>query len=356
MTQADCTAIWGLPGYTFKGIYKELQKHLGSSVQNYIIAARTAQGYEALGLSTREERLDIVSRWHASQSELAKGKRQACHTSSFPLSHDNLKSPHRNYDETRKEAGGKESPNRNDEKHLTKGARSQNAILGTPTLVSTPSSESFEFEEAIQDSVIATSLGNAEEDRLIERAIRASVVELQLASKEGNSEDAVQRAIRASVEEAGRVRSEDGAMCEPAFNARDRDRHLEASLQRSMQEPYVNNHEQRQVDTESNDSGIGTDDDENIKTATRNSRFSTIEKPVATSEEDLQRAIQESKKLYEEHEQGRSKARTEEDIVLEYVKKQSVVEEQYRKSVVSSNNLNTNLKPSEDDELRRETH
>src|ERR1700722_8084030 len=62
-------AIWGLPGYTFMGIHKEALKLFGSSVLNYIISARTAQGYEHWKSSTQEERLDIISRWHQYKSE-----------------------------------------------------------------------------------------------------------------------------------------------------------------------------------------------------------------------------------------------------------------------------------------------
>jgi hypothetical protein len=57
-------AIWGIPGYTSRGIYKELRKLYGSSVQGYIIAARTAQGYEDFKNATDSERLDIISSWN----------------------------------------------------------------------------------------------------------------------------------------------------------------------------------------------------------------------------------------------------------------------------------------------------
>ena len=67
-------AIWGLPGYTFMGIYKELQKYCGSSVQNYIAAARTVQGYEDWKASDKIERLGVIRRWHDIQPEIAAEK------------------------------------------------------------------------------------------------------------------------------------------------------------------------------------------------------------------------------------------------------------------------------------------
>jgi len=65
--------IWGLPGYTAKGIYAEISKHFGSSVQNYIIAARTAQGFEDWKSSTPEERAQIVDSWKSTKLETKKG-------------------------------------------------------------------------------------------------------------------------------------------------------------------------------------------------------------------------------------------------------------------------------------------
>lgn len=56
------------------GIYKELQKFYGSSVQNYIAAARTVQGYEDWKNSDQTERLEIIRRWREIQPEIAAEK------------------------------------------------------------------------------------------------------------------------------------------------------------------------------------------------------------------------------------------------------------------------------------------
>jgi len=65
-------AILGVPGYAYKGIYKELRKSRGKNVQDFIIAARTADGLEDWEASTVSEREKIVSRWHEIQSDLGK--------------------------------------------------------------------------------------------------------------------------------------------------------------------------------------------------------------------------------------------------------------------------------------------
>lgn len=56
-------AIFGLGGYTFKGIYRELQKHMGSTTQSYIIAARITQGHLDWDESTPEERQMIIDNY-----------------------------------------------------------------------------------------------------------------------------------------------------------------------------------------------------------------------------------------------------------------------------------------------------
>lgn len=65
-------ALWGVPGYVMKGVHKEVQKVFGSNVQNYIIASRTAQGYEEWLQSSDAERRDVIDRWMLVQKHLKK--------------------------------------------------------------------------------------------------------------------------------------------------------------------------------------------------------------------------------------------------------------------------------------------
>lgn len=70
------------------GIYKELQKYCGSSVQNYIAAARTVQGYEDWKASDQIERLEVIRRWHHIQPEIAAEKeRNTFHSPRSLLKH-----------------------------------------------------------------------------------------------------------------------------------------------------------------------------------------------------------------------------------------------------------------------------
>ncbi|WPG99033.1 Hypothetical protein R9X50_00183800 [Acrodontium crateriforme] len=63
---------FGILGYTLKGMQKEVQKLFSSNVQSYIIASRTAQGYEEWLLSSDAEKQDVITRWKLIQKYLKK--------------------------------------------------------------------------------------------------------------------------------------------------------------------------------------------------------------------------------------------------------------------------------------------
>jgi hypothetical protein len=65
-------AVLGVPAYTYKGIYKELHKSGGKPLNEFIMAARTADGLEDWTTSTVEEREQILARWQQIQPNLKK--------------------------------------------------------------------------------------------------------------------------------------------------------------------------------------------------------------------------------------------------------------------------------------------
>lgn len=322
------------------GIYKELQKHLGSSVQNYIVAARTAQGYDEWHSSSHEERLDVVRRWQSMQVEIEKEKQLARH-GSFHGPHCYLKTT---IEERKKLSAEKKKGKKNVKGNDTEDAFSE--IHASHPFVSRtqksqgsdPGNDGADFEEAIRASVAATSRGNSEEDQMIERAIRASVTELHLASKEGDNNEAIQRAILASVAEAAQARSEDRSKPQSTNldGAGDHEKELAAALQRSVQGNEQSEERHSLAGVGFDDSGVDTDDDENIKAAIERSKSTLTRQPRGGKDEDhLQRATELSRKAHEEHEERLSRSKTEEEIVLGYVKKQSLAEDQLKKSVAA---------------------
>ena len=324
---ADSLAAFAVPAYTFKGIYKELRKHLGASDQNYIVAARTAQGYDEWERSSEDDRLDAVRKWHDIQLELSKEKHQVrVHKTPPPCRF--LKTRHMSHDNGNKTAGGKNTAKKFGVSK--KGDSSSPEIGAAPTPLrhaqtypraSSFHSDSAEFEQAIQLSVAATSKGNPEEDDLVEKAIRASVAELQQASKEGDDDKALKRAIQASVAEAARNHKDNKDYSEQLHDALYRSIHQRPALRRTPTDI---------ADLDFDDSGVDTDDDVNIKIALESSKKIHH---TRQRDEELERALDESKKSHEDHEKGLEKLMTEEEIVLEYVKKQSLAEEKYRGSM-----------------------
>lgn len=329
-------AFMSLPAYTFSGIYKELQKHFGSSVRNYIVAARVTQGYEQLAASTEEQRLDVIKRWQATQLELHKEKELVKHGGLHQQSNCVFL---RVKNATRPGVEGKKHTKGNP--HKVVGFAEQTSSARNDTASTTLSSQesqsggslmqtdSATFEEAIQQSVEATSHGNPQEDAMIERAIRASIVELRAASTSGDENQAIQRAIKASVAEAARARKANVVTnSEPADSDQDED--LRAALHRSISSQATWEHG---MDPRYDDSGVDTDDDENIKMALERSKSDYLQ--TQGERRLLQKDTEQSEMRHSDSRGKREMARTEEEIVLEYVKKQSLLEGEHRRSLAS---------------------
>ncbi|KAI9744456.1 MAG: hypothetical protein M1818_001985 [Claussenomyces sp. TS43310] len=309
-------AIWGLPGYTFMGVSKEIRKLFGTSVVNYIVSARTAQGYEQWKSSTQVERSDIINRWQELQSELQrqKGNTQENrpegprgdgttpqgirHT--WNLSFDERKKLY----EERKTKGSGDTNKPQNQAHQREDTPSQPPI---PSQVAPATQE--EFEQAIRQSVASTSRGDAEEDMMIEQAIRASVRELQVTKEPTFAE---QRALDRALEPGDRSR-------------RPTRSDVESSTAVSEMAPRTAVPDEGGADRQVKD--VDTDDDEDYKSA-----------------------IAASKVAHANH---LSAARTEEEVVLEYVKKQSLAELEHRKAVQGQLRPSNEAGEDDDADLKR---
>jgi hypothetical protein len=65
-------AMVGVIAHSMKGVHKEVQKMYGSNVQNYIVASRVSQGYEEWLMSSDAEKEDVIVRWKLIQKYLKK--------------------------------------------------------------------------------------------------------------------------------------------------------------------------------------------------------------------------------------------------------------------------------------------
>ncbi len=276
-------------------------------MQNYIIAARTAQGYEEYTISTKEERTAIIEGWYAAQPDLARAKlnfadearhRAAEFKAHRPLSVDERKKMSRAKSEKRKSFCS--------HKNKTPDPVIEAAEVG---------GDEAQFDEAIKVSVAATSRGEPEEDKLIEKAIRASVLELLAARRAEAQQQKSKEAIR---DTSGDKQSSAPVMTEvqgddvtkphqlggEGGNASDQT--LESSQQRSTQHdgtPRI----PTALDSPSDETDTGHD------------------------EEEMQRALEESRLAHIAREDEEERERKEEEIVLAYVKKQSLAEERHKR-------------------------
>lgn len=153
-------AFWGIPGHTSRGVYKELRRRFGPSVEGYIVASRTAQGLAELAHSTPAEREAALAAWLELDNNA--GARKRTETSPTAM------------------------------------------LPPAPATAQVPAGHDAEMEEAIRRSVAETSRGDEAEDAAVERAIRASVADLEEARRRGAEEEELRRAMEESIVEAGR--------------------------------------------------------------------------------------------------------------------------------------------------------
>ena len=378
---------WAVPGYAMKGLYQEMIKNKGSGVQNYIIAARIAQGYEESNTVSAQERADIVSKWQIVKANMRKKKNPGGETmeSLHSLVTDKRKkkedrwnrvNSHLNKPEARPSFPPSVSQH-SSYSEVSTGPISRTNSSALPTwkiqeqermsrvttaqsqqpqhsgvdleaqLIAEEEAERRELEAAIAASISENSRGNTEEDQLMARAIRASVAELERApadASEQDSEEALKRALKASIEEAGRS----GA-------TEEEQKLLEETLRKSL----LDTSHRRQHGSDSEWDSSDTEDDADFQRMMAESKelahlqqhypqdyqnvtnmhesgtvgaAHTTSGSVDTSVEDqeLRKALEESEKAERERQANSNKEKSEDEIVMDFIKKQSLLEEEHR--------------------------
>ncbi len=277
------------------------------------------QGYDDLSGSTPEEREDIIKRWRHLQKGLKKKKNPA---------EERLDAVHDYFDakrEKRRMTKDKGKAQQTPEATVTANHSEVTSPRGLTHAQTFPLDHSqehlaheAEIEQAIRASVARNSHGNPEQDHLIEQAIRASMAELQrIQSDDADHEEALHKAMQASIAEARHH-----AHGEVDANE------LESALRNSIFEARRQHLE---------DSGVDTEDDEDVKRVMEESK-QTAGRPEsgttdAAHDEELRKAIEESSRAHTQKEQDEERAKMEEQIVMEYVRKQSMKEADYRKTL-----------------------
>jgi hypothetical protein len=388
--------IYGLPGYAMKGIYKEIQKHFGASANNYIIAARTAQGWEAWLQTDRDTQTEIVHRYlqvvelvkkkdkkggkedqvEAVQEYIEKRKKKRreaweklaknVQTKKAAI-HENLQA----HCPTNK--GGKAASHSTsdllhqdtEESSRPSASRSANSTghLQHAATFSASSTHSYEdsddeghaghdhdLNEAIRQSVMDSSTGDHEEDELIHRAIQASMNELQrgqaptksIATMGSTTEEDEQ--LRRAIDESMRSARDthESAHEVDGSSSRIEMKDLEDDSTATYLPPPYESDVPTVPPRSPRRTPVANTDVKGLPPSYGDEDGSTLCAPSggpaaagsfsadhADDEANLKRALEESMK----HDEKSQRERTEEEIVLEYVKKQSLLEEEHRKRV-----------------------
>ncbi|KAK4626648.1 Sterol 3-beta-glucosyltransferase UGT80A2 [Fulvia fulva] len=339
-------AFFAIPGYTMKGIYKEVQKQFGSSVQNYIMAARTAQGFDEYHRASIEEKQDIIMRWKVLQKNLKKKrnpdelvrdildeqmkKKEAWLESRRCGQDDKQTGRSRANSRTSAKSRGTDDPYQHDP---------ENDMLAMGTSQSSSAAQEDQYriaeeralEEAIRQSVAATSRGDSKEDARVAEGMRANMAEVQrtrTARAADDDDEDMRRAMAESAAEAERNQHE----------SQRHDTELERALAQSLRE-------QR---------GWQDSDDEQMVQSPISEATIPADEPPAYDPGHLAGTTQEEYERNHSEKPGRSEKTSaeqeEERIVMEYIKKQSVLEEENRKKAKAPQ---IQVNDEDDEELQR---
>jgi hypothetical protein len=307
------------------GIYKEIQKRFGESVENYIMASRCAQGLADLSTCTIEEKENILRSWAFFETDVVAksnarrnrhkvdddGKRVRTKTMG-EKSKDATKTQEEQDTESVKAA---ERANRRES--LLQLFRGRASSSPPPRRTMPDSALSDEYEHAIRHSVLATSQGNEAEDEMIERALRASMTELRNAKAAGEEEErAYDLAVEASIREAERVIEE-----------KKREHDERSAVSKDEKSNYYVHQPQPQPPAYS----VDQPDQKQPRRPPALPPRSPM--PIPTDHDiDLQNALNESQRSYDDSLQREQREKEELDIIIEHVKRQSLAEaEQQRR-------------------------
>ena len=324
-------ALFGIPGHFMKGVHKEMQKLWSGNVQNYIIASRTAQGYEAWLQSSDAEKQDVIDRWRLIQKYLKKKRnpdemvRDILEAQRMTNMED--KEAHQSsacaasYAQSVNSA---DAPTLDPESAIPAigGSQSSEASLGAS-----------EINETIRPSFEKMSHADAEEDANVEQDTQQNVSQLQRQRQEAAHHQTNQENLRQAM-----ARSEVEAQ-RNASEASECEKQLERVMAQSLSE-------QRQRGSDSAwESGLNLADDADDEFQRARRRpgkvtekapalagdSSSFHRPLPHDPGHLAGTTQSEFEAQQQGQQGEktTQERTEEEMVMEYVKKQSLLEVQH---------------------------
>ncbi|KAH7082383.1 putative glucosyl/glucuronosyl transferase [Paraphoma chrysanthemicola] len=317
---AGCFSIIG---YSMKGVHKEVQKQFGNNPHTYIITSRTAQGYEEWLQSSEEEKKDVIVRWKLIQKYLKKK------TGTDEMVNDILEAQRKRNTTGSFASNGDASGRTSDSSNFVAGSPRHSAASANTEIEQ--SLGPAEINETIRQVVQETSRGDTENDADVERAIQENVSQFQRQRQEVVDHEAHQESLRQAI----------------ATSQAESQRHARAALEYEEQLKQVIAQSLREQRHESSDDARNSDTgpvdgtDAEAGDSTARSEVAAGKAPTVSHESHdtnqppsydpghLAGTIQSEHEAQQQGEKSEQE-KTEEQIVLEYVKKQSLLEEQHR--------------------------
>lgn len=363
------------------------------SAHKYIVASRISQGNLEFNNSSAEERDDIETRWLRLKDNMKgfyalkqkeKGKVRDASPSAprhATLSTESLdEAPRTGWFQSRNMSAD-ERRRLQDQKKAFKKKRADGSFVEDDVKNASTTGNirglDDEFEAAIQAAVHETSRGNAAEDARIEQAIRSSVgimrkrsvtMSSQASSNSGFSNRGAQfsgwvpdvkhplpekREYPYSPDDMENITDEEyQALIEEALKQsitenQQRGIHMhDLEEENGEDDDYKKALEVSQAEHENSQS-----DEEALRQAIEASQAEQHGSPQPDNDDELKRALAESERAHREELARINSLKSEEDIVMEYVKKQSLAEAAFRNA--KGKNAADGLTTNEDEELRR---
>jgi hypothetical protein len=352
-------ALFSIPAYFMKGAHNEVQKMFGNNVQTYIIASRVAQGHEEWLQSSDAQKHDVVNRWKLIQKYLKKKKSDPEEMMRDMLEAQrehstNSREPRPNTGVTTTSA--QSNPTRDPENAMPAMSDAQSPSHTTHAIPRRPVRAAASNENS-PPSVRATSRGDVAEEAQVERAIQGNASELQRQSEEAAEHAAeietLRQAMALSEAEAQRHANE----------ALEYEKMLKRAMAQSLGPPRRSSNDSDRetvmVRRYEENGVLEQPPSEPDKLAIRPAAMAEASPSAYDStsydQGHLEGTTQGAFELQQQGQQGQqgektTQEKTEEQIVLEYVKKQSLLEAQHQNK---GKGRATAQAIEDDEELRR---
>ncbi|KAH7142697.1 hypothetical protein B0J13DRAFT_636314 [Dactylonectria estremocensis] len=336
--------ICGFPAYAMQGVNAEFTNFFTRDILKHIVSSRAIQGQRESQVATPEERADVIQRWQTFKFDLKHYyvlKRKQVRTGKLPA-----------HSQAASDSGELEAPKNGwlqskrslfeNRKKLQTNMDSWKKGYVDVTLpeysdgTSNPQItnwEDTEVESAIQGSAQGSSRGIVENDAVIEAAIRENITAVRYSAPSTGSIDTSTMDMTIFDDEVYQITDEDYQYL------------IEKAIQESLGAQLhlvqkAGSAELDLMDTKLTHPypGSNEESDAELQRAIEESRNSYLVQPPHLDEtQELLHVISAS----EEMSQRKMSQRTEDGILMEYVKKQSLAEAEYSQQRMNGNEKST---------------